>query len=183
MHSEIDSLDRIELVRQLRIGDFDILVGINLLREGLDIPEVATIFILDADKEGFLRDERSLIQTIGRAARNQKGKVILYADVLTKSIRHAMEITSYRRKFQQRYNQVHGIVPQTIVKKVSEKEGTIKGSKHLTKSDLQRQIIVLDAKMREAAQKLDFEKAIEIRDVMNALSKDLAEKQKHEQKT
>jgi len=182
MHSEIDSLDRIELVRQLRVGDFDILVGINLLREGLDIPEVATIFILDADKEGFLRDERSLIQTIGRAARNQKGRVILYADVMTRSIRRAMEITLYRRKFQQRYNQVHGITPQTIVKKVSEKEGVIKGSKHLTKSDIQRQIIELEAKMREAAQKLDFEKAIELRDTMNTLSKDLAEKQKQEHK-
>ena len=180
MHSEIDSLDRIELVRQLRIGDFDILVGINLLREGLDIPEVATIFILDADKEGFLRDERSLIQTIGRAARNQNGKVILYADVLTRSIRRAMEITIYRRKFQQRYNQVHGIIPQTIIKKVSEKEGVIKGSKHLTKSDIERQIIELDAKMREAAQMLDFEKAIELRDALNALTKGLAEKQKHE---
>ncbi|MCL1977232.1 MAG: excinuclease ABC subunit UvrB [Candidatus Bathyarchaeota archaeon] len=182
MHSEIDSLDRIELVRQLRIGDFDILVGINLLREGLDIPEVATIFILDADKEGFLRDERSLIQTIGRAARNQNGRVILYADNVTRSIRRAMEITSYRRKFQQRYNQVNGIVPHTIVKKVSEKEGVIKGSKHLTKSDIQRQIIELDAKMHEAAQKLDFEKAIELRDAMNTLSKDLAEKQKQAQK-
>lgn len=182
LHSEIDSLDRIELVRQLRIGDFDILVGINLLREGLDIPEVATIFILDADKEGFLRDERSLIQTIGRAARNQNGRVILYADVMTKSIRRAMEITSYRRKFQQRYNNVHGITPQTIVKKVSEKEGVIKGSKHLTKSDIERQIIELDAKMREAAQKLDFEKAIDLRDAMNTLSKDLAEKQKQEYK-
>jgi excinuclease ABC subunit B len=182
MHSEIDSLDRIELVRQLRIGDFDILVGINLLREGLDIPEVATIFILDADKEGFLRDERSLIQTIGRAARNQNGKVVLYADVMTKSIRRAMEITIYRRKFQQRYNQAHDITPQTIVKKVSEKEGVIKGSKHLTKADIQRQIIELDAKMREAAQKLDFEKAIELRDVMNTLSRDLVEKQKNAQR-
>jgi excinuclease ABC subunit B len=179
MHSEIDSLDRIELVRQLRIGDFDILVGINLLREGLDIPEVATIFILDADKEGFLRDERSLIQTIGRAARNEKGKVILYADIVTRSIRRAMEITCYRRKFQQRYNQTHNIIPQTIVKKVSEKEGIIKGSKHLTKSDIQRQIIELDAKMREAAQKLDFEKAIELRDIINTLNKDLLEKQKN----
>jgi excinuclease ABC subunit B len=183
MHSEIDSLDRIELVRQLRVGDFDILVGINLLREGLDIPEVATICILDADKEGFLRDERSLIQTIGRAARNQNGRVILYADVLTQSIKRAMEITSYRRKFQQRYNQVHGITPHTIVKKVSEKEGVIKGSKHLTKSDIQRQIIELDAKMRQAAEKLDFEKAIELRDAMNALTRDLAEKQKKEQKS
>ena len=111
MHSEIESLDRIELVRQLRVGEFDILVGINLLREGLDIPEVATIFILDADKEGFLRDERSLIQTIGRAARNVNGKVILYADVETSSIKRAMEITQYRRSFQKRFNQIHHITP------------------------------------------------------------------------
>ena len=145
MHSEIDSLDRIELVRQLRVGEFDIMVGINLLREGLDIPEVATIFILDADKEGFLRDERSLIQTIGRAARNVNGRVILYADVETSSIKRAMEITSYRRAFQRRYNEVHGITPTTIVKGVSVKESTIKGTKHLPKSDIQRQIIELDA--------------------------------------
>jgi excinuclease ABC subunit B len=183
LHSEIESLDRIELIRQLRIGDYDILVGINLLREGLDIPEVATIFILDADKEGFLRDERSLIQTIGRAARNENGKVFLYADVKTQSIKRAIEITSYRRKFQKRFNEVHGITPQTIVKKVSEKEGVIKGTKHLAKSDIQRQIIELDAKMREAAEKLDFEKAIELRDAMTALTRDLAEKQKHEQKS
>ena len=137
MHSDIDSLDRIELVRQLRVGDFDILVGINLLREGLDIPEVATIFILDADKEGFLRDERSLIQTIGRAARNVNGRVILYADVETSSIKRAMEITNYRRAFQKRYNQIHHITPTTIIKSVSHKEGTIKGIKHLPKSDIQ----------------------------------------------
>jgi excinuclease ABC subunit B len=183
MHSEIDSLDRIELVRQLRVGDFDIMVGINLLREGLDIPEVATIFILDADKEGFLRDQRSLIQTIGRAARNENGKVILYADVKTQSIKRAMEITEYRRKFQKRYNQAHGITPQTIIKRVSEKEGVIKGTKHLAKSDLKRQIIELDAQMREAAEKLDFERAIELRDAITALTRDLAEKQRHEQKT
>jgi excinuclease ABC subunit B len=182
MHSEIDSLDRIELVRQLRIGDFDILVGINLLREGLDLPEVATIFILDADKEGFLRDERSLIQTIGRAARNENGKVILYADVQTRSIKRAIEITNYRRKFQKRFNEVHGITPKTIIKSVSEKEGVIKGSKHLAKSDVARQIIELDAQMREAAEKLDFEKAIELRDAIAALTRDLAEKEKHEQK-
>ena len=182
MHSEIDSLDRIELVRQFRIGDFDILVGINLLREGLDLPEVATIFILDADKEGFLRDERSLIQTIGRAARNQNGKVILYADIQTKSIKRAIEITNYRRKFQKRYNQLHGITPKTIVKSVSQKEGVIKGTKHLAKSDIQRQLIELDAQMREAAEKLNFEKAIELRDAIMELTRDLAEKEKNEQK-
>ncbi len=176
MHSDIDSLDRIELVRQLRVGDFDILVGINLLREGLDIPEVSTIFILDADKEGFLRDERSLIQTIGRAARNVNGRVILYADVETSSIKRAIEITNYRRAFQKRYNQSHNITPTTIIKSVSHKEGTIKGVKHLPKSDIQRQIIELDAKMREAAEKLDFERAIELRDAISELNLALARK-------
>ena len=181
MHSEIDSLDRIELIRQLRIGDFDILVGINLLREGLDIPEVATIFILDADKEGFLRDERSLIQTIGRAARNVNGKVILYADVKTKSIKRAMEISKYRRAFQMRFNRVHKITPKSIVKNVSKKEGTIKGTKHLAKSDIQRQIIEMDAKMREAAEKLEFEKAIQLRDTIAELTRSLSQKLKNEQ--
>lgn len=181
LHSEIDTLDRIELIRQLRIGEFDILVGINLLREGLDIPEVATIFILDADKEGFLRDERSLIQTIGRAARNVNGRVILYADVKTKSIKRAMEITSYRRAFQMRFNKVHKITPKTIIKSVNRKEGTIKGTKHLAKSDIQRQIIELDAKMREAAEKLEFEKAIQMRDAIADLTKSLSEKLKNEQ--
>ena len=180
LHSEVESLDRIELVRQLRVGDFDILVGINLLREGLDIPEVATIFILDADKEGFLRDERSLIQTIGRAARNVNGKVILYADIQTKSITRAMEITFYRRKAQERYNQQHGITPSTIIKGVSQKEGTIKGTKHLAKSDLKRQMIELDAKMREAAEKLDFERAIQYRDAISELQRALDRKVENE---
>jgi excinuclease ABC subunit B len=180
MHSEIESLDRIELIRQLRVGEFDILVGINLLREGLDIPEVATIFILDADKEGFLRDERSLIQTIGRAARNVNGKVILYADIQTQSIKRAMEITYYRRNFQKRYNEKYGITPTTIVKAVTVKESTIKGTKHLAKSDIQRQIIELDAKMREAAEKLEFEKAIELRDAIAELQKALARKLENE---
>jgi excinuclease ABC subunit B len=177
MHSEIESLDRIELIRQLRVGEFDILVGINLLREGLDIPEVATIFILDADKEGFLRDERSLIQTIGRAARNVNGRVILYADHQTQSIKRAMEITYYRRSVQKRYNEKYGITPKTIVKAVTVKESTIKGAKHLAKSDIQHQIIELDAKMREAAEKLEFEKAIELRDAIAELQKVLAQKE------
>jgi len=171
MHSEVDSLDRIELVRQLRVGEFDILVGINLLREGLDIPEVATIFILDADKEGFLRDERSLIQTIGRASRNINGRVILYGDVKTQSIKRAMQITKYRRAFQTRFNRTHGITPQTIIKRVSQKEGTIKGIKHLAKSDVQRRIIEFDAEMRQAAEKLDFERAIQLRDSIKEMQK------------
>ena len=180
MHSDIESLDRIELVRQLRVGEFDILVGINLLREGLDIPEVATIFILDADKEGFLRDARSLIQTIGRAARNVNGRVILYADVETASIKRAMEITKHRRSFQRRFNQIHHITPKTIVKSVSLKEGTIKGTKHLAKTDLKRQLIELDAQMREAAEKLDFERAIELRDAIAELNRALSRKMESE---
>ena len=174
LHSEVDSLDRIELVRQLRVGDFDILVGINLLREGLDIPEVATIFILDADKEGFLRDQRSLIQTIGRAARNVDGKVFLYADIKTQSIKNAIKITEYRRKFQMRFNRVHGITPKTIVKKVADKERIIKGAKHMAKSDIQQQIIEFDAEMRQAAEKLDFERAIQLRDAIRDLSQSLS---------
>ena len=180
MHSDIDSLDRIELIRQLRIHEFDILVGINLLREGLDIPEVSTIFILDADKEGFLRDERSLIQTIGRASRNDHGKVFLYADVETRSIKRAVEITYYRRSFQKRFNKLHHITPKTIVKGVSQKESIIKGTKHLPKSDMRRQIIELDAKMREAAEKLDFELAIQLRDAIAELNRALERKMEND---
>jgi len=173
MHSEIDSLDRIELIRQLRAGEYDILVGINLLREGLDVPEVSTIFILDADKQGFLRDERSLIQTIGRASRNVNGKVFLYADEKTRSIKRAVEITRYRRIFQKRYNQKHNITPRTIVKSVAERKGAIKGTKHLPKSEIQRRLIELDAKMRAAAARLEFEKAIKLRDRIQELEKSL----------
>jgi excinuclease ABC subunit B len=175
LHSDIDSLDRIELIRQLRIGEYDILVGINLLREGLDLPEVSTIFILDADKEGFLRDERSLIQTIGRASRNANGRVILYADVKTKSIKRAMQVTSYRRMFQIQYNKKHGIKPATIVKSVSTKKRKIKGTKHLAKSDLKKRIIELDAKMKAAAERLDFETAIEYRDIIEEMKQALGD--------
>jgi len=150
------------------------------LREGLDIPEVATIFILDADKEGFLRDERSLIQTIGRASRNVNGKVILYADMETQSIKRAMETTWYRRSFQKRFNQEHGITPKTIIKRVSHKEGIIRGAKHLPKSDIKRQIIELDAQMRESAEKLNFERAIELRDAIAELNKALDKKMENE---
>ncbi len=173
MHSEIDSLDRIELIRQLRAGAYDILVGINLLREGLDVPEVSTIFILDADKEGFLRDARSLIQTIGRASRNVNGKVFLYADEKTRSIKRAVEITRYRRIFQKRYNQKHNITPRTIVKSVAESKRAIKGTKHLPKSEIQRRLIEFDAKMRAAAATLEFEKAIKLRDRIQELEKSL----------
>jgi excinuclease ABC subunit B len=173
MHSDIDSLDRIELVRQLRSGEFDILVGINLLREGLDIPEVSTIFILDADKEGFLRDERSLVQTIGRASRNVNGRVILYADVLTRSIKSAVEITEHRRRFQMGFNREHGITPRTIVKGIPQKEGMIKGIKHMAKPDVQKLLIQLDTEMRQAAEKLEFEKAIVLRDQIQEIQRSL----------
>jgi excinuclease ABC subunit B len=169
MHSEIESLERIELVRQLRSKEFDVLVGINLLREGLDIPEVALICILDADKEGFLRDERSLIQTIGRAARNVKGHVILYADRKTDSIKNAMEITRKRREMQIEFNKRHNITPTTIVKKIADKKYELKGIKHMAAKDVENKLIELDAAMRVAAEKLDFEKAIELRDTIEAL--------------
>jgi excinuclease ABC subunit B len=173
MHSEIESLERIELVRQLRSKDFDVLVGINLLREGLDIPEVALICILDADKEGFLRDERSLIQTIGRAARNVDGKVILYADRLTRSIKSAMKITSDRREAQIEFNRLNHIIPQTIIKKIAAKKYELKGIKHMAKLDIEKKIAELDANMRIAAENLDFEKAIEYRDTLEALKQQL----------
>ncbi|UCD27076.1 MAG: excinuclease ABC subunit UvrB, partial [Candidatus Bathyarchaeota archaeon] len=169
LHSEIDSLERIELIRQLRSGEFNVLVGINLLREGLDVPEVATIFILDADKEGFLRDERSLIQTIGRASRNVNGQVILYANEQTRSIKRAMDITRYRRRFQKQYNKRHKITPKTIVKGVAKKRSEIKGTRHLPKSEIQRRLIELDAKMRSYAARLEFEKAIQLRDRIKEL--------------
>ncbi|HVA83036.1 MAG TPA: excinuclease ABC subunit UvrB [Candidatus Aquilonibacter sp.] len=164
LHSEIASLERIELIRQLRSKEFDVLVGINLLREGLDIPEVGTIFILDADKEGFLRDTRSLIQTIGRAARNVDGKVILFADKMTDSINEAVRITEERRKAQIEYNKKYKITPKTIIKKIEAKKGSLTGIKHLGKSDIKRQLVEMDAEMKKYAETLQFEKAIEMRD-------------------
>ncbi|MGV8086919.1 MAG: excinuclease ABC subunit UvrB [Candidatus Woesearchaeota archaeon] len=174
MHSEIESLERIELIRQLRMKEFDVLIGINLLREGLDIPEVALICILDADKEGFLRDERSLIQTIGRAARNSEGKVILYADRLTKSIKSAMEITKNRREAQIEFNKKNNITPTTIIKKIADKKYELKGIKHMSGIDVNKKIAELDADMRIAAENLDFEKAIQLRDTLEALKSQLS---------
>ena len=175
MHSEIESLERIELIRQLRSGEFDVLVGINLLREGLDLPEVSLICILDADKEGFLRDERSLIQTIGRAARNLNGKVILYADVMTQSIRGAVAKTRKRREEQEKYNKENGITPMTIVKTLSEKKGTVKGVKHMGRLDVEKKIAELDAQMHASAEALDFEKAIAFRDALESLKQEYAQ--------
>jgi excinuclease ABC subunit B len=169
LHSEIDTLERTEIIRQLRLGKFDILVGINLLREGLDIPEVGFIGILDADKEGFLRDATSLIQIIGRAARNASAKVVLYADNLTKSIDAAIEETNRRRHLQIAYNEEHGITPATIIKPVKEKEVDIKDTKHIPKNEIPNVIIEIEAQMREAAENLDFERAIELRDMARKL--------------
>ncbi|MDD1750790.1 MAG: excinuclease ABC subunit UvrB, partial [Methanothrix sp.] len=153
LHSDIDTLERTEIIRELRLGKFDVLVGINLLREGLDIPEVGFIGILDADKEGFLRDEKSLIQTIGRASRNANSRVVLYADRMTGSIRAAVEKTEQRRALQMAYNQEHGIVPRTIKKPIREKVVEITDTRHIPKSDIPNVIIELEAEMREAAER------------------------------
>ncbi|MFH0906408.1 MAG: excinuclease ABC subunit UvrB [archaeon] len=171
LHSEIDTLERTEIIRELRLGKFDCLVGINLLREGLDIPEVAFIGILDADKEGFLRDTKSLIQIIGRAARNSESKVVLYADRQTDSIKNAIAETERRRKIQIEYNTKHNITPKTIIKPVKEKEVEIKDIKHIPKGDIANVIIEIEAEMKTAAENLDFEKAISLRDRILELKK------------
>ena len=173
LHSDIDTLERTEIIRELRLGKFDVLVGINLLREGLDIPEVGFIGILDADKEGFLRDEKSLIQTIGRASRNAHSRVVLYADCMTGSIRAAVEKTEQRRALQKAYNEEHGIVPRTIKKPIREKVVEITDTRHIPKSDIPNVIIELEAEMRDAAEKLDFERAIFLRDSVRKLEKEM----------
>ena len=172
MHSDIDTMERIEIVQSLRNGEFDVLCGINLLREGLDLPEVKLVAILDADKEGFLRSETSLIQTIGRAARNVDGRVIMYADTLTGSMKRAISETERRRKIQSDYNQKHGIVPRTIVKEVyNSLEITKKTDKtaDVKKEDIPDEIEKLKALMKIASANLDFEKCIEIRDTISRL--------------
>ncbi len=173
LHSEIDTIERSEIIRQLRLGKFDVLVGINLLREGLDIPEVGFIGILDADKEGFLRDHRSLIQIIGRAARNVNSFVVLYADKLTESISKAVDETNRRRKLQIDFNKKHNITPKTIVKPIKEKVVEIKNTKHIPKKDIPNVIIELETEMRDAADNLEFEKAIDLRDKINKLKQNL----------
>ncbi|WP_319378712.1 excinuclease ABC subunit UvrB [uncultured Methanocorpusculum sp.] len=169
LHSEIQTLERTELIRQLRLGVFDVLVGINLLREGLDIPEIGFIGILDADKEGFLRDARSLIQIIGRAARNSDSHVVLYADKMTDSMREALAETARRREMQIAFNTEHGITPVTIKKPVREKEVDIKDIRHLPKSEIPNLIIELETEMNAAAAALDFERAIQLRDRVKEL--------------
>lgn len=180
LHSEIDALERIEIIGGLRRGDFDVLVGINLLREGLDIPEVKLVAILDADKEGFLRSETSLVQTIGRAARNSEGKVIMYADNITDSMNAAISETNRRRKIQNEYNIEHNIIPKTIVKDVVNtleitKKIDNKNDKKLTKIDIYREIDILKSRMAIASSKLDFESAIKYREAISELKKQLRE--------
>jgi excinuclease ABC subunit B len=188
MHSDIDTLERIEIIRDLRLGAFDILVGINLLREGLDIPECALVAILDADKEGFLRSETSLVQTIGRAARNAEGRVLLYADQMTGSLTRAMAETSRRRERQMAHNEEHGITPETVKKNVADVLGDIAERDNkaapgpyrireameekrapLLGSNLRAHIEGLEAEMREAAADLEFETAARLRDEIKRL--------------
>ncbi|MCU0637693.1 MAG: excinuclease ABC subunit UvrB, partial [Methanothrix sp.] len=173
LHSDIDTLERTEIIRELRLGKFDVLVGINLLREGLDIPEVGFIGILDADKEGFLRDEKSLIQTIGRASRNASSRVVLYADRMTGSILAAVEKTERRRTLQTAYNKEHGIVPMTIKKPIREKVVEITDTRHIPRSEIPNVIIELEAEMRAAAERLEFERAIQLRDTARRLEKEM----------
>ncbi|WP_413378432.1 excinuclease ABC subunit UvrB [Alkalihalobacillus sp. 1P02AB] len=178
LHSEVKTLERIEIIRQLRLGTYDVLIGINLLREGLDIPEVSLVAILDADKEGFLRSERSLIQTIGRAARNADGRVIMYADKITNSMKIALDETKRRRTIQEEFNQKHGITPATIQKKipdlikathVAEDEESYKDHApkiKLSKKDKEKMLANLEKEMKEAAKSLQFERAAELRDLI-----------------
>ena len=174
MHSDIDALERIDIINGLRSGEFDVLCGINLLREGLDLPEVKLVAILDADKEGFLRSETAFIQTIGRAARNAEGRVIMYADSVTGSMRRAIDETERRRRIQDEYNRAHGITPRTIIKEVKSTIG-ITGKKKpgddIKAADIPAEIEKLKALMAVASAQLDFERAIEIRDTINALKK------------
>lgn len=175
LHSEIQTLERSEIIRELRLGKFDVLVGINLLREGLDIPEVGFIGILDADKEGFLRDARSLIQIIGRAARNINSKVVLYADTMTDSMKRAIAETKRRRELQVAFNKKHHITPVTIRKPVKEKEVEITDTKHVPKTDIPNVVIDLEKQMMDAAENLDFERAIALRDQIKKLNERLSE--------
>jgi excinuclease ABC subunit B len=190
LHSEVDTVQRIEILRDLRLGEFDVLIGINLLREGLDLPEVSLVAILDADKEGFLRSETSLVQTIGRAARNVDGKVIMYADEVTDSMRRAVSETERRRGIQVEFNRQHGIDPQTIRKKVSDILLSLEGERlgaaptpgrrrqhrdrpEMPREELERLIRTLEEEMHEAARDLRFEYAARLRDEVKGLRKEL----------
>jgi len=189
LHSDIDTLERAEIIRDMRLDVFDVLVGINLLREGLDIPEITLVAILDADKEGFLRSETSLIQTIGRAARNSEGHVIMYADVMTDSMRNAIDETNRRREIQEAYNEEHGITPTTIKKAVRDLIAVSKAvaqtevklkkdPESMSQKELKNLISQLEKQMRQAAADLNFEQAAELRDKMIELKKNLADARK-----
>jgi excinuclease ABC subunit B len=182
LHSDIATLDRVEILRDLRLGKFDVLIGINLLREGLDLPEVSLVAVLDADKEGFLRSEKSLIQTFGRAARNVNGQAILYADQMTGSMDHAILETNRRRKIQEDYNKVHHITPQTVKKSIRNILGSIYEADYFTvpmAADAKEEYVPLrdipvliqrlKQEMKEAAQRLEFERAAELRDKIQRL--------------
>ena len=173
LHSEIQGLQRTELIRQLRLGEFDVLVGINLLREGLDIPEVSLVAILDADKEGFLRNKTSLIQTFGRAARNSEGRVIMYADSTTVSMKSALLETKRRREKQIQYNKTNKIIPKTIIKSIPEQETELDEIKNKSKTDLKKQKIEIETKMKTFAEDLDFENAIQCRDKIKRIQMEL----------
>jgi excinuclease ABC subunit B len=189
LHSEVDTLERIQIIRELRLGEFDILVGVNLLREGLDLPEVSLVAILDADKEGFLRGKTALVQTIGRAARNVNGRVLLYADKLTEAIKGAMDETERRRNVQLAYNEEHGTTPITIVKGVSDiaeflqldnpnvpgrrRRGARADVEGLTREELEKLAITLEEEMFVAAEELRFEYAAKLRDEIKDLRREL----------
>ncbi|HEX3010523.1 MAG TPA: helicase-related protein, partial [Syntrophomonadaceae bacterium] len=188
LHSDIDALARMDILRELRAGVFDVLIGINLLREGLDLPEVALVAILDADKEGFLRSERSLIQTVGRAARNSEGRVIMYADNITRSMRIAIDETNRRREIQQAYNKEHNITPESIKKAVYESiEATIaedyteynaSGFSQLSREEKQHLAMEMELEMYKAAENLDFEQAARLRDMIKELNLPAKKKKK-----
>ena len=182
MHSEVSALDRVKIIRDLRRGEYDVLIGVNLLREGLDLPEVSLVAVLDADKEGFLRSSGSLIQTIGRAARNLNGRAILYADVITDSMRRALNETDRRRAIQQAYNEENGITPQSIIKPIDQSLVAIAEADYVTvpvepetpaetlsPEDRERLLTELETQMREYAKKFEFEKAAQIRDRLKAI--------------
>ena len=183
MHSEIETLERVKLLRDLRRGEYDVLIGINLLREGLDLPEVSLVAILDADKEGFLRSQGSLIQTIGRAARHLEGRAILYADKMTDSMQRAIDETDRRREKQEAYNEANGITPQTVIRAINDSLATILKADYAdltddtsnialnftTQAELDTHINNLESDMREAAKKFEFEKAAKLRDTVKEL--------------
>jgi excinuclease ABC subunit B len=188
LHSEVDTLERIQIIRELRLGEYDVLVGVNLLREGLDLPEVSLVAVLDADKEGFLRGKTALIQTIGRAARNVNGRVLLYADKLTEAIQGALDETNRRRAKQLAYNEEHGITPESIVKGVSDiaeflalESPTVPGRRRrgraevegMSPGELEKLVIQLEEEMYAAAEELRFEYAAKLRDEIKDLRREL----------